>query len=74
MCDEIIAVTDAESFSMTRRLAREEALLAGGSSGLAVAAALRVAAAAGPGAVIVVLLPGQRARLPVQDLQRRMDG
>ena len=57
VCDEIIAVSDAESFTMTRRLAREEALLTGGSSGLAVAAALRVAAAAGPGAVIVVLLP-----------------
>ena len=42
---------------MTRRLAREEALLTGGSSGLAVAAALRVAEAAGPDAVIVVLLP-----------------
>jgi cystathionine beta-synthase len=57
VCDEIIAVSDAESFGMTRRLAREEALLTGGSSGLAVAAALRVAAAAGPGAVVVVLLP-----------------
>ena len=61
ICDEIIAVSDAESFGMTRRLAREEALLTGGSSGLAVAAALRVAAAAqagtGPGAVVVVLLP-----------------
>ena len=57
VCDEIIAVSDAESFGMTRRLAREEALLTGGSSGLAVAAALRVAAAAGPDAVIVVLLP-----------------
>src|SRR5271165_2212119 len=57
VCDEIIAVSDAESFTMTRRLAREEALLTGGSSGLAVAAALRVATAAGPGAVIVVLLP-----------------
>src|SRR6201996_7574283 len=57
ICDEIIAVSDAESFGMTRRLAREEALLVGGSSGLAAAAALRVAEAAGPGAVIVVLLP-----------------
>src|SRR6201987_2606413 len=57
VCDEIIAISDAESFGMTRRLAREEALLAGGSSGLAVAAALRVAKAAQPSAVVVVLLP-----------------
>src|ERR1700736_3229496 len=51
VCDEIIAISDAESFGMTRRLAREEALLTGGSSGLAVAASLRGAQAAGPGAV-----------------------
>ena len=57
VCDEIVAISDAESFGMTRRLAREEALLTGGSSGLAVAAALRVAEAAGPDAVVVVLLP-----------------
>jgi len=57
ICDEVIAVTDAESFLMTRRLAREEALLVGGSSGLAVAAAVRAAKAAGPGDVVVVLLP-----------------
>jgi cystathionine beta-synthase len=57
VCDEVIAITDAESFLMTRRLAREEALLVGGSSGLAVAAALRAAQSAGPEDVIVVLLP-----------------
>jgi cystathionine beta-synthase len=53
--DEIIAVSDADSFLMTRRLAREEAILAGGSSGMAVAAALRINAQ--PGDIIVVLLP-----------------
>jgi len=57
ICDQIIAVSDAESFRMTRRLAREEALLTGGSCGLAVVAALRVAKTAAPDDVIVVLLP-----------------
>ncbi len=57
ICDRIIGVSDAESFLMTRRLAREEALLTGGSSGLAVVAALRVARTARPRDTIVVLLP-----------------
>jgi cystathionine beta-synthase len=55
--DGILAVSDRDSFAMTRRLAREEGLLVGGSCGMAVVAALRVAAEAGPDDVVVVLLP-----------------
>jgi cystathionine beta-synthase len=55
--DEIIAVSDADSFDMTRRLAREEALLVGGSCGMAVVAAIEVAQKAGPDSLVVVLLP-----------------
>ncbi|MBO0866396.1 MAG: cystathionine beta-synthase, partial [Mycobacterium sp.] len=57
VADEVIAVSDADSFNMTRRLAREEAMLVGGSCGMAVVAALKVAEHAGPDALIVVLLP-----------------
>jgi cystathionine beta-synthase len=55
--DRIVAVSDADSFEMTRRLAREEGLLVGGSCGMAVVAALEVARELGPDDVVVVLLP-----------------
>lgn len=55
--DEIIASSDAESFEYTRRLAREEGLLVGGSSGLAVASGLKAARELGPDDVMVILLP-----------------
>ena len=54
---EVIAVSDADSFDMTRRLALEEGILVGGSSGMAVVAALRAAEKLGPDDTIVVLLP-----------------
>ncbi|MEV0725095.1 cystathionine beta-synthase [Micromonospora purpureochromogenes] len=57
VADEIIEVSDKASFEMTRRLAREEGMLVGGSCGMAVVAALEVARKAGPDDVIVVLLP-----------------
>ena len=55
--DEVQAVTDAEAFAMTRRLAKEEGLLLGGSSGMAVAAALRIAKDLDENDVVVVIAP-----------------
>lgn len=57
--DDIVKVNDAEAFEMTRRLAAEEGLLVGGSSGMAVAAALKYARANDLDAdqLVVVLLP-----------------
>ena len=55
--DRIIQVPDAESFELTRRLAREEGLLVGPSCGMAAAAALQVANDLPADAVVVVILP-----------------
>jgi cystathionine beta-synthase len=55
--DRVEAVSDRESFLMTRRLASHNGLLVGGSCGLAVVAALRVARRCQPGDAVVVLLP-----------------
>ena len=54
--DEFIMVTDTESFITTRRLAREEGLLVGGSCGMAAHAALQVADRYDD-RLVVVLLP-----------------
>lgn len=55
--DEVIEVTDKESFIMCRRLTREEGLFVGGSSGSAMAGALKVAERMNENEVMVVLLP-----------------
>jgi cystathionine beta-synthase len=58
IADRIIEVSDGDSFDFTRRLAREDGLLVGGSSGMAAYAAVQLAQELDdPDAVIVVLLP-----------------
>jgi cystathionine beta-synthase len=55
--DEMVRVSDRESFLMTRRIVREEGLLVGGSSGTAVVAAVKLAQTLPPEAVLVVMMP-----------------
>jgi cystathionine beta-synthase len=55
--DDVRQVTDAQAFGMARRLAREEGIFAGGSSGAAVHVAAQVARELGQGKVVVVPLP-----------------
>lgn len=57
LIDEIIRVSDRDSFVMARRLAREEGLLVGGSSGTAMHAVLQVAQSMDDKEVIVVIMP-----------------
>ena len=53
--DDYVRVSDAESFKFARRLAREEGILAGGSSGTALAAAIKYGEKLPEGANIVVM-------------------
>lgn len=55
--DDVIQVTDREAFLMARRLAKEEGIFAGGSSGSNVCAAIQIAKKVGPGKVVVAILP-----------------
>ncbi|MHB8147272.1 MAG: cystathionine beta-synthase [Vulcanimicrobiaceae bacterium] len=55
--DEMVRVSDRESFLMARRITREEGLLVGGSSGTAAVAAIKLAKTLPKGAIIVVLFP-----------------
>ncbi|MCB9395091.1 MAG: pyridoxal-phosphate dependent enzyme [Acidimicrobiaceae bacterium] len=55
--DDVIPISDEESFLTARQVSREEGILIGGSGGMAVAAAIRVAKQAAPDDIVVVLNP-----------------
>ena len=60
--DEIYIVTDEEAIDVSRRLAREEGIMCGISSGTNVAAAVRLAAKLGEGKTVVTVLPDTAER------------
>lgn len=66
--DEIIAVSDEEAAFCSRRLAREEGILVGVSSGAACAAALRVASRLGPGKTVLTVFCDTGERYLTTDL------
>jgi len=55
--DEMVRVSDRDSFLMARRITREEGLLVGGSSGTATVAAVKLAKTLPADAILVVMLP-----------------
>jgi len=71
LADEILAVSTEDAKDMARRLAREEALFAGTSSGANVVAAIRLAQRLGPGAKVVTLLVDSGLKYLNSDLYRR---
>ena len=69
--DEILTVTTEEAKTMARRLAREEGLFAGTSSGANVVAAIRVAKKLGPQATVVTIMVDSGLRYLSTDLYRQ---
>jgi cysteine synthase A len=72
--DEVLAVSTADAKSMARRLAREEGLFAGTSSGANVVAALRVAERLGPQGRVVTLMVDSGLKYLATDVFRRAPG
>ena len=62
VCDRVVAVTDDDAFAMVKRLAAEEGLVGGSSSGAAVFAAVALAQELGAGKRIAVIIPDSAER------------
>jgi cysteine synthase A len=71
LMDEILPVSTEDAEDMARRLAREEALFAGTSSGANVVAAIQVAARLGPGAKVVTLMVDSGLKYLSTDVYKR---
>jgi cysteine synthase A len=71
LVDGVVAVRTDDAKDMARRLAREEALFAGTSSGANVVAAIRVARELGPGARVVTLMVDSGLKYTSTDVYRR---
>jgi cysteine synthase A len=71
LVDDVLTVTTNDAKDMARRLAREEALFAGTSSGANVVAAIRVAGELGPGARVVTLMVDSGLKYTSTDVYRR---
>ena len=71
--DEVMAVGTDEAKAMARRLAREEALFAGTSSGANVVAAIRIAERLGPGRTVVTLMADSGLKYLSTDVYRPVE-
>jgi cysteine synthase A len=69
--DEVLAVSTDDAKAMARRIAREEALFAGTSSGANVVAAIRVAERLGPDSKVVTLMVDSGLKYLSTDVYRR---
>jgi cysteine synthase len=71
LVDEILPVSTSDAKAMARRIAREEGIFAGTSSGANVVAAIRVAERLGPGATVVTLMADSGLKYLSTDVYRK---